>query len=146
MLIYTRPDSGISIVIPAKGITNDDLMNKSIPIDAINVRELNENDLPVNREFRNSWCDTTQDSRVDIDCNKAKNIQLERLREVRNKRLDEKDAEYMKALSTNQDTTTIANEMQQLRDATNPLKSLDCAGKVNDNALLQQIKTLGTLN
>jgi hypothetical protein len=106
---------------------------------------IEDTDIPISREFRAAWCDTQPGTQIDIDLDKAKDIQLERLREKRNHELDKMDKEYMKALTSGLATADIELKMQGLRDATEPLKALDCKGKYNDDALLQQIKNLGEI-
>lgn len=156
-ILYTRPDGGISIVIPAPiehlrrtrpKMTVEEyearVRERSIPADAINVRDISDADLPSSREFRDAWCDITPESKIDIDCTKAKEIAIAQLRERRNAKLEATDKLYMQALEAN-DTTKL-NELktvrQQLRDATEPLKALDTLGKVNDETLLTQIRQL----
>ncbi len=52
-----------------------------------------------------------------VNMSKARGIQMDRIREVRNKELAKKDVEYMKALEADDGSAkTIAAEKQALRD------------------------------
>lgn len=157
-ILYTRPDGGVSIVTPLPKenievllgpLTEDQyvshIIERSIPDDATNVRYINNEDIPTSRHFRNAWVDTTEEAYIDICCEKARDVQLEKLRRERDAELDKLDKEFMIALEREMDTTVIKKRKQELRDATNPLKILDVAGKVNDDELLEEIKSLGIL-
>jgi hypothetical protein len=194
-ILYTRPDGGVSIVIPSPkesieqalcryndvqwenilplldAVDNDPnfsihkvediikmrpltqeeyethVRERSVPVDAINVRDIADSDIPASREFRNAWVDVTPESSIDIDCEKARNIKLEELRRVRNLELSKSDIEMTKALEE-ADSVKIKDlktKRQSLRDITNPLKALDVAGKINDESLLTQIRELSIL-
>jgi hypothetical protein len=152
--IFTRPDGGVSIVNPAAkadvekltGPMTDEefeahIQARSIPKDATNVRVINDADIPQSREFRNAWVDSEPGTQVDIHCEKARDIALEKLREARKPLLQAQDELFMRALEAGSDTTAIVAEKQRLRDITNTLKGLDVSGRVNDNAILAQIRT-----
>jgi hypothetical protein len=158
-IIYTRPDGGVSIVIPAPkkrlekvlGPLTDKqyqehVRERSIPNDATKIRSVYAKDIPTSREFRNAWVDTTELEKIDICCEKARDIQLKKLRAERDEALKPLDIEYMVALEQGKDTAPIVAKKQKLRDATNPLKNLRVEGKVNDRAILQDIRKMGVLN
>lgn len=120
---------------------------KSLPDYAGKAYEISDSDLPESREFRDAWVDVTDSSKVDICCTRAKDIKLAALRRARDKLLDKSDKETTRAL---EDANPAAIEKlkarrQALRDATVPLKALDTSGKVNDAALLQQIRELAEI-
>ena len=67
-IVYTRPDGGVSIVIPAprfiamlidSGATEDQAMAevrlRDVPSDAANVEVMETALLPSSREFRDAW-------------------------------------------------------------------------------------------
>lgn len=158
-LIYTRPDGGVSIVVPAPkadierivGPLTDfeykqHVIERSIPADAINVREITDLDIPSSREFRNAWKDITPESNIDICCTTAKELKLAEMRRERNLLLDIEDKNFMIALEKGEDTSVISSRKQELRDITEPLKALNTTGKVNDENVLQQIKDLSIIN
>lgn len=157
-IIYTRPDGGLSVVTPApraalkkvlgpltKKAYEAHVKERSIPDDAINPRDVDDADIPETKEFRNAWCDVTPESRIDIDCTKAKEIQLAKMREKREELFAPLDKQFMLALERGADTSSIVAKKNALRDVTEPLKDLDTAGKVNDEALLEEIRKLGAL-
>jgi hypothetical protein len=161
--IYTRPDDhelgeGVSIVVAAAkhhleqvlGKLTDEayrahVLERSIPEYAINMRPIEDSDFPESREFRNAWCDITPSSKVDIDLKKAKDIKLQHMRYYRDKKLEKLDKELMIASETGGDVEGIKTKKQALREATEPLKNLEVSG-YNDEAVLQQIRELGTLH
>lgn len=155
-LLYTRPDDGgVSVVIPAPKTAIERILGplteleyeahvyeRSIPPDALKVREIDETDIPSSREFRNAWVDVTPSSQIDIDCERARDLKLKHLRRVRDAKLEKTDVLLVRAIEQDLDTTSLKQERQQLRDITNPLKAVKVSGVLNDEALLQQIKTL----
>jgi len=64
IIIYTRPDGGISIIIPAHQSLS--LARKDIPADATNVREVLASDIPADRYFRNAWRDSGATITIDM--------------------------------------------------------------------------------
>jgi hypothetical protein len=157
-LIYTNSDGGLSIIIPASKeslevvlgpLTDEEYVEhvrlRSIPEDALGVREIDDTDLPSSREFRAAWCDVTPDLNIDIDLVKAKEVQLEKLRIKRNVKLQETDVLMTRALETGVGIEELKVQRQALRDATEPLKALEVSG-YNDELVITQILTLGSLN
>ncbi len=158
-IMYTRPDDGgLSIVIsmPKECIEKElgpltdeeylaHIWARGVPEDAINPRHVTDDAIPADREFRNAWVDVTEEAQVDIDCTKAKEIQLTKLREERDAAFPALDREFMMALEKGADVSDIVARKQALRDVTDLLKDLDTAGKVNCEETLQTIRELGTL-
>ena len=70
---------------------------------------------------------------INVDISKAKNIHKNELRIKRREKFEALDVLYMKALEANEDTTSIKNKKQQLRDATKA---------VDDKDTLEQIKAV----
>ena len=70
---------------------------------------------------------------IKVDISKAKNIHKNELRIKRKDKFEALDVLYMKALEANEDTTSIKNKKQQLRDATKA---------VDDKDTLEQIKAV----
>ena len=63
-IVYTRPDGGVSIVVPAPGFvasfaTEDEaiatIQAKDVPADATNVEVMDRAQIPALREYRNAW-------------------------------------------------------------------------------------------
>jgi hypothetical protein len=70
---------------------------------------------------------------INVDILKAKNIHKNELRIKRREKFEALDVLYMKALEANEDTTSIKNKKQQLRDATKA---------VDDKDTLEEIKAV----
>lgn len=66
-IIYTRPDGGVSVVVPARPQRQDEteqeylaaIQAKAVPANATNVRTIEHTDLPASRRFRNHWRDSS---------------------------------------------------------------------------------------
>lgn len=160
-IIFTRQlDKGLSIVTvsPKNKIEEmlgtlsdqqyrDHIYERSIPQDAIKVREIDPSIIPQDWTFRDAWCDVTDEERIDIDLSKARDIQLEILRQNRTKAFS--DLGHPNKLNKELEDQLLSPEtrleLERLRDITEPLKSLDLKGKFNDKNLLNEIKRLGTL-
>lgn len=72
---------------------------------------------PTERTFREAWVADTNRGVVDIDMPTARDIWRAKIRVARIPELSRLDAEFMKALETGADTTTIVAQKQALRDA-----------------------------
>jgi hypothetical protein len=155
-IIYTMPgEEVVAVVIPAPKdhletvlgpLTDEEyeahVKERSIPEDAVNPRDVEDSDIPNDREFRNAWVDLTAESRIDICCEKAAGIAMEHLRALRNPLLAKLDTDFILALEKNEGIEEVKAQKQALRDITEPLKALKVAGKLNDEQLLNQIRTL----
>lgn len=154
-LIYTRPDGGVAIVsVVSKesvedvlgSMSDEDYMNHvykvSIPKGAVNVREIEESDIPDSREFRDAWVDMSV--ALDIDLNKAKELKLAAMRTERNIQLSLLDTESLRALENKADDTAIIAKKQALRDSTEALKALDVS-LLSTEAGVAAIKDLAVL-
>jgi hypothetical protein len=72
--------------------------------------------LPADRTFREAW-DTPTGAVIGVNMDKAKDIWRDKIRSVRPDEFEKLDAEFMKALETNNDTSSIVAQKQALRDA-----------------------------
>ncbi len=120
--------------------------HESVKCNVIRCREIKDELIPISREFRDAWCDETDNEFVDIDLSKAKQIQLQKLRAERDEKLKDSDSEMIKAMEfgNNDAIQALKNYRQYLRDSTNSLKSLEVSG-YNDIDTLDKIRSLGTL-
>lgn len=157
-LMYTRPeDNGVSIVVAApKEVIERVLgpltqkqyethvMERSIPEGALNVKIIKDEDIPNTREFRNAWVDVTEDSKINIDLVKAKDIALAELRKTRNEELDKLDKKLLIERELGNDVSSILEEKKALREITDPLKNLEVSGVDNEEILetLRKLKQL----
>lgn len=73
--------------------------------------------VPTDRHFRNAW--SLSGTVISEDMTEAKNIFKEKIREVREPLLTKEDANYMKALESNDsdEKVSIATKKTSLRDA-----------------------------
>lgn len=80
-IVYTRPDGGMSIVIPAAGSIHADedgqkwldrIIAKDVPADAIDVQVVEASALPADQAFRRAW--VRQNGAVVVDMAKAREI------------------------------------------------------------------------
>lgn len=153
-IVYTRAsDGGVSIVLPMDKSTIEKVLGpmtdeqyeqhiweKGVPQDAITPISVDESDFPEEKDF---WDALKQDGKKLIfDLDKAKNIQLDRVRIAREPKLLELDKQFMLALEKGEDTKNIAAEKQALRDITEPLKNLS-ASNIDDikNAFPESLKS-----
>lgn len=109
-ILYTRPDGGVTIVIP---VTDDleEVYAKAIPLDATNVREIEDTEIPSDRLLRNAWIDVGSEIKED----KVKSQDL--VKEMRNralKVLDTRAWEESRIPGGDIDTLNIVS--QTLRD------------------------------
>ena len=128
-IIYTRPDGGLSVVTPVintypvrEDITENQALDramKKLPADALNVRVVDEADIPTDRTFRNAWKDAGSGA-VTHDMEKCREIHKDRLRAYRAPQLAALDVAYMRAdeLGDAKEKARVAAEKQALRDIT----------------------------
>lgn len=141
-ILYTRQDGGVSIVIPAEGKTQEEVISKAVPNDAINIRVISDSDIPASREFRDAWVDVEEGSQIDISVERAKELALQHLRRVRDLKFIETDARYIASLSKGEDTSAIVAEQVMLRNITEDIKAIDATGKYNDVGLINSLSVL----
>lgn len=87
-VVFTRPDGGVSIVIPARRRTSEEdptlidvpteeLLMNSVPADATDVTVVDETTLLTDRTFRDAW--TQIAGNIIVDMSKARAIHAIRL-------------------------------------------------------------------
>ena len=134
--IYINPDTGVLAVVnpayhdgarPQEGSldyeSDDDffirVVNNAVP-DGVSYEVIEDTDLTIaeflsDRTFREAW--EQEGNQPIVSMPKARGIQMDKIRKVRNKELAKKDVEYMKALEADDGSSTaIAVEKQTLRD------------------------------
>lgn len=77
LIVYTRPDGGVSVVHPAAGVDTATLLLKSVPADATDVEVVDAAAIPADRAFRNAW--RRIGGVVSIDMPAAREIHAERV-------------------------------------------------------------------
>lgn len=129
-IIYTSPeDNRLNIVTPvSKPDLEKDLgelteeqyeqhvLERSITPDALNIRTINDEDLPISREFRNAWADNGR--QIYIDLEKARLTHMQRIRYMRDLKLSVLDKELNRAIEQDktEEVAIIKAEKQRLRD------------------------------
>lgn len=117
-IIYKKTDGSVAIAVVLQDVDIEEIVRKYMDIhtDVASYSILNQAPvLPENRLFRNAW-GVDNKNKVTIDSDKAKEMHMRRLREVRNKKLQEMDAETMKALPDSDKLAEIEQKKQKLRD------------------------------
>lgn len=128
-IVYTQPDGSTAIIIPAPqprlarvmpevedmtpGQYIEFIRDRDVPKDAINVRIVDDHEIPTDRTFRDAL---KHDLTFDID--KCVEITKDRLRQEREPLLAALDVEYMRGLEQGKPTADVAAEKQRLRDIT----------------------------
>lgn len=98
-ILYTRPeDGGISIVIPAPGVTQEEVL-KSVP-PGVYYELVDMAAVPSDRTFRNAWFHDMSPAaqKVGVDLLKAKDITHTRRRGAREKEFAPHDEVIMKQI------------------------------------------------
>jgi hypothetical protein len=123
-LLYKKLDGSVGVVIPAPTFSGTiEELAQAVP-EGLEYREIEDSDIPSDRLFRAAWCDVSAESKIDIDINKAQNIHLGRLRDIRNKKLKDLDIEVTIAVETG-DSAKLAilrDKKQELRDMPDLIK------------------------
>lgn len=83
-IVFTRPDGGVSVIIPTGAISLAEVMAKDVPAGSTNARQITTAELPQdNRLYRNAWDDSNPEQFVGVDTFKAQAIAHERRRAKR---------------------------------------------------------------
>lgn len=123
-IVYTRPDGGVSIVIPAISIEDEGLteekavaralarLAKDVP-NAADVQVVEPESIPA-RTFRDAW-----KADLSVDMAKAREIHRNRIRAMRAPLLADLDVAFMRAVEKGDSAAiaAIAAKKQGLRDA-----------------------------
>ena len=113
--VYTDDDGMLIIVCPADKTdkTLDEIKTKNCPT-TNTIYTVKPVDCPHDRSFRDAW--SYDGSNFGINITKAKEIHKENIRLAREKKFEELDVEFQRALETSADTTAIVAKKQVLRD------------------------------
>ena len=134
-IIFTRPDGGVSVIIPAPGVPFERVL-KDVPADSVSAKVVDVADLPTDRTLRNAWCPCPERG-VSVDVDKARDIAHDCRRSVRSKRFQPLDVQATIPLFA----AAAEEQRQVIRDADAIVQgSIDSAENVE--ALLQLVKTL----
>lgn len=78
---------------------------------------------------------------IKINLDKAKEIQKDKMRAVRKPLLEKLDVDFVRALETGGDTTSITAQKQALRDITNIVTEAEITGTTVDE-ITTELKTI----
>ena len=117
-IIYSNSDGTVSIITPT-GVV--ELAKKDVPSGTA-YEVVEDNTLPTNRDFRNSWIGNnigiaTATTTITEDISKARDIHKTNIRNARTPKLAALDIEFQQAQETSAGITTIVSKKQALRDA-----------------------------
>ena len=121
MKTVIKTTDGIAIMSLVEGADFDDALLKwklANPEKYVSHRDMPDEAIPTDRDFRGAWEDTTSPLVIDINISKAKDIHLNRIREQRNAALLVLDVQAVKAADQNKLTelAEIKVKKQTLRD------------------------------
>lgn len=121
MKTVIKTTDGIAIMNLVEGADFDDALLKWKLVNFgkyISHRDMPDEVIPTDRDFRNAWEDTTPDLVVDINMSKAREIHLKSIREKRNAELAKLDVQATKAqdIGDAETLTQIRTRKQELRD------------------------------
>ena len=150
-IVYTRPDGGVSVVIPAlpKDATPQDeddviakCMVKSVPAGSIAPRICTTAEIPTDRTFRNAWV-TEQGKSVEVDLAKAKDVAKDKVRQARTPKFQELDIAYQRAdeAGDSDAKTAVATKKQTARDATADTKITNADSVANLKTGMNEVIT-----
>ena len=114
-IIYTTPEGTLAVVIPAPGVTLEQVM-KAVPADALH-EVVDVADVPSDRTFRSAWQHdkTTSPRKVAVDVVKAKDITHGRRRAKRDAEMAPHDEIIMKQIP-GKSAQAAENERQKIRN------------------------------
>ena len=140
--VYTDDDGMLIVVCPADNTarTLDEIKTLNCPT-TNTIYTVQPSDCPTDRSFRDAW--SYDGSNFGINITKAKEIHKDRIRLAREKKFEELDVEFQRALETSADTSAIVAKKQALRDA--PAASgITTAANANDLKAQWDTSILGT--
>ena len=114
--IVYKNDDGVCVVMPTEGQSAEEIIEKSVPNGA-EYKVVKASEIPTDRDFREAW---EYISGVDINLERAKEVQRNRWRGIRGPLLQGLDVEFLMA-SENEDLgqiNIIKQKKQILRDVT----------------------------
>ena len=114
--VYTDDDGMLIVVCPADKTekTLDEIKTLNCPT-TNTIYTVQPSDCPSDRSFRDAW--TFDGTNFSVDITKAKEIHKDKIRLAREKKFEELDVEFQRALETSADTSAIVAKKQALRDA-----------------------------
>ena len=123
----------LTYVIIDCGLCFDEIIERISPLEN-KYTFIDEKELPTDNTYFGAWIYDSVNETVDIDIEKAKEIQKNNIRAVRKKLLEEQDVLFMRAIETGD---TLAQESsairkQELRDLTKSVDTININGMTVD--------------
>lgn len=125
-VILKAKDGSVAVMALAPGADKEDAIRKfkdAHPGMYTDHFEIDDKELPVDREFRDAW--TVSGNKITLDKMKAKALHLGRVREARDKELDKLDKQHLRYLSKPDKVKEIEDKKQVLRDLPKTIKDLE---------------------
>ena len=128
-IIFQNESGGVSVIIPTGELPIEEVAAKDVP-EGVAYEIVEDDAIPADRFFRNAW--VANGAAVDVDLDKAKEIQKNKLREARKPLLEKLDVDFVRALELGGDTASIAAQKKALRDVTNIVTEAEITGTTID--------------
>lgn len=152
VILYTRPDGGVSIVHPAyndpiggqkENESEQEYMDRiitgSVPSDAVDVNIVEDTEIIEDRVFRNAWVQESKKLKVDMP--KALSLAQDKIRITRGVKFVELDAAIMVTLETD-DTSArdaIVVKKQTLRDSPRDIRLISAPNEVRLKIAMENV-------
>ena len=96
-IVFKNPDGSCGIIIPAEntGLTIEEIAAKDVP-SGLEHRITDTSNILSDRTFREAWTDDNPTDTVDVDMPRARVIHMDRIRDLRDIKLEELDKETLK--------------------------------------------------
>lgn len=130
-IVVRKPDETVEILIPAddyvqelinSGMTEEEaidfIKNKDIE-SGLETKKVDVSEISTDRRYRNCWkWETRKANKIDVDMVKAKAQFMSKMREIRNKELQETDEEMSRIneIGTTQEISELKTRRESLRD------------------------------
>lgn len=119
IFIHNNNNGDFSITYPITdcGLTYNEIV-ENMPISNNEYTIIEEKDLPIDKSFIGAWTYDHANKKIDIDIEKAKEIQKDNIRSVRDALLKKEDINFFKAVESGDtlEQNASANRKQILRD------------------------------
>lgn len=129
-IIYEGKDGSVAISVLAEHVKMEDIEEivekfREVHPEGMYPRYsvVDKINAPQDRQFRDAW--VKRGNKIVVDEHKALKIHLERVREARNKKLEELDKEQLQYLSDTWKIQEIETKKQALRDLPVSINTLD---------------------
>jgi len=116
-IVFTNLDGSCGVLIPSGEVSIEKVMEKDVPVDATNVRQITINELPQDRLFRDAWDDTNPEDFIGVNLTKAKAIVHKMRRTDRETKLSPLDKEESYATTLQNRKESILTEKQLILTA-----------------------------